>query len=173
MICSEGRLFAVLLVFVYHLAEAGIDPTATPNPYPISSSCPRPLFSHNCYPPKYSQKMTPPPSPTRGKSLNSHMSAKALERSSEEAEWLEWRWEEKSKGWSLIGPRQLLWPKLKVMGTLSRLWAEKCYFLAYVWWYHTGCSTKKEDARRDQRQKQRIHLEASTGIQVREDGGYL
>jgi len=52
MICSEGRLFAGLLVFVYHLAEAGIDPTATPNPYPISSSCPRSLFSHNCYPPQ-------------------------------------------------------------------------------------------------------------------------
>ena len=52
MICSEGRLFAGLLVFVYHLAEAGIDPTATPNPYPISSSCPWPLFSHNCYPPQ-------------------------------------------------------------------------------------------------------------------------
>ena len=52
---------------------------------------PDPSFPITVIPPKYSQKMTPPPSPTRGKSLNSRMSAKALERSSEEAEWLEWR----------------------------------------------------------------------------------
>ena len=88
---------------------------SNPNLYPISSSCPRPPLSHNCYPPKIlseDDQLLPPP---RGKSLNSLMSAKALERGSEKAERLEWCWDERSKGRGLVGPRQ-------VCGRSSRWW---------------------------------------------------
>lgn len=146
-------VFSVLLVFFYHLAEPRIDPTATPNLYPISSSCPRPPFSHNCYPPKIlSEDDSNSFPPKREVPQLPHVC-----KGPGKGQWegrvagMALRWKVKRPGprWSKAG----LWPKLEVMGTLLKLWAEKCYFLAYVWWYHTGCSTKNGDARRHQRQR--------------------
>lgn len=145
-------MFAVFLVFVYHLAEAGVDPTAIPKPHPISSSCPRPLFSCNCYPPNILSEddSTSFPSKREVPQLPRVYKGPGKEPWGGRVAEMVLRRKVKRPGpcWSQAD----LWLKLKVMGTLSRLWTEKCYFLAYVWWYHTGCSTKNEDARRDQRQ---------------------
>ena len=159
-------VFYVLLVFVYHLAEAGIDPTATPTSILFPAVVPDPPSLITVIPPKYSQKMTNSFPPKREVPQLPHVCkgpGKGKWEGGEAGMALRRKVKRPGPRWSKAG----LWPKLRVMGTLLKLLAEKCYFLAYVWWYHTGCSTKNGDARRDQRPKQWIHLEASTVIQVR------